>query len=144
MARRNRIGKAAAWRFRTTRERDLVDDEQFVASSGHQPGLEPLGRTEHEHGGIGVAFTKCVGDGEQGIHMAGGATAGEEVRGSPGDPTPLRLRGFSTTGIVRAKASSTPARDQHGEQCRASLRHERERDSITGNTPMTTPMLSTA
>ena len=42
--------------------------------------LESLLRAEHQHVAVS-AIAQHVGDGEQRIDMAGGATAGEEVRG---------------------------------------------------------------
>ena len=124
---------------------------ELVAAHGHEPGLEPLRRAEHEDLGVGLALAQAVGDGEQRIDVAGGAAAGEQVRGHRAE-RPDRAAARATARASHARPPRGRGEGEHDadgdegrEQRGATRRDERQRNAEDREqTPSTTAMLTNA
>src|SRR5690606_29949688 len=72
-------GKAEGLAARTAREGDLRDRHEFVSAFRNETRLKPLRGAEHDDLRVAVAHPQAVRDRKQGVHMSGGAAAGEKI-----------------------------------------------------------------
>ncbi len=136
-------GEPQGGRVRTTGEGDARDGEQLVAALRHEPRLEPLRRTQHEQGGVGLLLPPVVGEREQRIDVAGGPSAGQERGRHATDPR-TGATASAVGALMRAIESTTPSAMRFATMAEPPAEMRGRGTPRTGSMPSTTAMLTKA